>query len=95
MSAEQVLGMIKGVFVVTTLVALYWFAVRPLLDMLRKKPDMDLLSPDFSQVLEEEELEIPRGGDPQKLGRSQMLEQAREDPRRTAMLVSQWLKDRR
>ena len=96
MGQEWVLSLIKGVFTLAALVAVYLVVVRPTLDLLRKKPDIDMRVPDYlANIEEEEELEIPtdhRRGLPD---RATMLNELRQNPRQTAMLVSRWLKERK
>jgi len=95
MSQDSIILMIKGLFVLMALGALYLVALRPLVRLLREKPDIELLTPTLpDRLVEEEELQIP-----EKLGtgpnRQQMLEAAKADPRNTAMMVSRWLKEKK
>lgn len=86
---------IKLAFSLAALVLILVVVVRPIWRMLGTKPEiLDSLSTLAQMPLEEEEeLEIPTGdGKPDRLG---MINSAKSDPARTAMLVSRWLKERK
>jgi flagellar biosynthesis/type III secretory pathway M-ring protein FliF/YscJ len=89
------LGVIKLIFAGVGIVALVAFVLVPLWRMLRTKPDLDRIIPDYTLLdeEEEEELQIPVGR--QKPDRTQLLNMARSDPRKTAMILSRWLRDRK
>ena len=98
MSRDWVLFSIKLIFAFGGIVALVAFVIVPLWRMLRTGPDPDVLNPyaklpDLDE--EEEELDIPVGGDQRMPGRAELLELARKDPRLTATLVSNWLKEKK
>ena len=95
MKPDSVLLVIKILFSVAALVAVFIYAVRPLIRMWREKPDMDLISPDYSQMLEGEELEIPTEQESGKPDRTKLIAQLREDPHTAALMVSQWLRERK
>ena len=86
---------IKLAFSLVAVVLILYFIVRPIWRMLRTRPELADTFAQISQmpIEEDEELEIPTGDDkPDRLG---MIQQARSDPGRTAMLVSRWLKERK
>ena len=95
MAQDWVLVLIRGVFSLAALVAIYSVVVQPLLRLLRKTPDMEMRMPDYGSMLEEEELEIPTDARAGKPDRAAMLNEIRKDPRQTALLVSRWLKERK
>ena len=86
---------IKLAFSFAAVVLIVVVIVWPIWRILRTKPE---ILDTFSQVSqlpieEDEELEIPtEGAKPDRLG---MVQAARSDPNRTAMLVSQWLKEKK
>ena len=86
---------IKVLFALVALALIVAFLVRPVLRVLFTKPDILEFTQAYagSEVLDEEELEIPSGGG--KPDRYTMLEEARSDPRRAAAFISAWLKDKR
>ena len=96
MSPEAVIFSIKLIFAFLILLGVVLFLVRPVVRMWRDRPDIDLLMPDYSGLAEEqEELEIPTDEDAGKPDRTSMIRKAQEDPRTTATLVQQWLKQKK
>jgi len=94
MSQAALILLVKVLFAGLAVVAVAVFLVRPVLRMLRTRPDPALLSPTFELPEEEpEELEIP--ADQAKPDRHAILEHARGDARQTALLVSRWLRERK
>lgn len=89
---QWMLTVIKLIFAGAGIVAVVYFVLVPLWRMLRTRPDIDLNIPDYTLLDDEEgeELQIPVGG--QKPDRTQMLELARSDPRRTAVILSRWIR---
>lgn len=84
---------IKLAFSLAALVLIVFVILRPIWRMLGTKPDiLDSLST-LAQMPLEEELEIPTGD--AKPDRAELIDSARSDPGRTAMLVSRWLKERK
>lgn len=94
MKHESLLLLLRWLFAGLAVAAVIAYIVRPLLNMVRRKPDVDLNVPDFSHRLEEEELEIPTE-ETRDFDRQSALEQARTDPRGTALRVQKWLKEKR
>ena len=94
-SPETLLVLLKGFFALLALVAVGLYIVRPVLRMLREKPDVHLLTPDFTRPLEDEELEIPTEAEAKGFDRNAAIQQARADPRATATLVQNWLRQRK
>lgn len=94
-SQESVITIIKLAFTLLIVVAMVLFVVVPLIRHWRNRPDMDLLVPtyDLEDDPQEEELQIPTGvgSMPDRAG---LLDMAREDPQRTAMLVAKWIRDK-
>lgn len=86
--------MLRWLFAIAAVAVLAVYIVRPLVRMLRRQPDAELVTPDFSHLLEGEELEIPSEGEA-GFDRDSAITQARADPRATAILVQRWLKERR
>ena len=87
---------IKTFFVLAALVAVVAYVLRPLWRQLREPPDLPDMSPRYDLPEEEDELQVPAGEEGEgKPERHQVMEMARSDPRRTAMLLSQWLKEKR
>lgn len=94
MSQETLLLLLRWVFALAAVVAVIAYIVRPVLRMVRQKPDMDLLTPDYSHMLEGDEVEIPTDEEA-AFDRHAIIDQARSDPRATANLLQKWLKERR
>ena len=88
-----VLLLIKGAFVLGAVVVVLIFVVRPMVRVLSAQPNLDALMPSF-QIPDEEELQIPTGGKAVKASRDQIIKELRSDPRRTATLVQQLLRDK-
>lgn len=96
MSQEAVLLTIKLMFAGASLVIVAIFVVRPIVRMLREKPDVDLLMPEFNPLAEDaQELEIPEDPAGKSVGRSEMIQSARDNPHDTALWVQRWLRDRK
>jgi flagellar biosynthesis/type III secretory pathway M-ring protein FliF/YscJ len=95
MSQEAVVWMLRLLFALVALVVVAVTILRPLWRMLRTRPDVDLLTPDFTAGLEGEELEIPGEAEDGTPDRGAIIDKARADPRQTAVLVQRWLKERR
>jgi flagellar biosynthesis/type III secretory pathway M-ring protein FliF/YscJ len=96
MSQEAVLLTIKLLFAGASLAIVAIFVVRPVVRMLREKPDIDLLMPDFNQLGEDaDELEIPLDPEGRSVDRSEMIQSARDNPQDTALMVQRWLRDRK
>ena len=97
-SRDWILTAVKLIFAAGGVLAIVAFVIVPLWRMLRTGPDPDALNP-YAKLPEpgeeEEELEIPVGGDQRMPGRAELVEMARRDPRRTATLVSKWLRERK
>ena len=86
---------IKLAFALVAVVLILVVIVRPVWRMLATKPDFidSLTQMEQFPIEEDAELEIPTEGE--KPDRLSMIQNAKDDPARTAMLVSQWLKDRK
>ena len=84
---------IKLAFSLAAVVLIVVLIVRPMWRMLGTKPDiLDSLNQVAQMPLEEEEeLQIPTDG--AKPDRGTLIQEAKNDPNRTAMLISSWLKD--
>lgn len=96
MDPDTVVMSIKLVFVGLIVLGVILYLIRPTVRMLRKKPDGDLLNTGFiSQMDEEEELVIPSEEEDGLPGRTDIIQQAKEDPMATAALVRNWLKEKR
>ena len=96
MSPDSVILTIKLFFSFLIVIGVALFLLRPMFRVWRDKPDMDLLMPDFSSAMEEgEELEIPTDEEAGVPERTKIIDQARSDPRTTAVLVQNWLKERK
>lgn len=93
-SDAAILG-IKLAFSLVAVVLILLVIVRPIWRMLATKPEiLDTLNQVAQLPIEEDaELEIPT--EDEKPDRLSMIQSARDDPARTAMLVSRWLKDRK
>lgn len=96
MSENAIVESIKIVFALFAVIALGFVVVRPMLRMLREKPDVDFVVPDYFQMTpEDEELEIPQGGAPGEPTRAQKLDMVKQDPQATAMMVQNWLRSKK
>lgn len=95
MSQDSVLLLLRLLFATVSEIVVAVFVVRPILRVLRQKPDFDLLIPDYTQALEGEELEIPQEIEQGTPNRADLIAEARADPQKTAMLVQRWLKQRK
>jgi hypothetical protein len=89
---DTTLILLKTLFAVGILAVLGWVVVRPLFLVWRQHPDPEAMMPRL-QELPEEELQIPSepGAKPD---RNALIAQARSDPRRTAMIMQQWIRDK-
>ena len=85
---------IKLAFSLAAVILVLVVVVRPIVRMLRTKPDFLETFQQMAQlpIEEDEEIQIPVDGE--KPDRGTMLEEARADPNKTAMMVSRWLKDK-
>ncbi len=94
-SQEVTLLAIKVLFSLLAVVLVGLYMVRPLLRNLLSRPELPGL--DMAQIMPveelEEEIQIPEGG--AKPDNFSLIEQARDDPQRTAMLVSGWLREKK
>lgn len=95
MSQELLLTLLRWLFAVAALVAVGVYVVRPVVRMLRRKPDVDLLTPTWEDKLEGEELQIPTEGEDGGFDRMAAIRKAREDPHQAALMVQNWLKQRK
>lgn len=85
---------IKVAFALAAIILIAVYLVRPVLRALRARPDfLDSMTRYDLPTEEESELEIPTGE--AKADRGTMIEQAKADPRTTAALISQWLKQKK
>ena len=86
---------IKLAFSLAAVILILVVVVRPVVRMLRTKPDFLDAFQQMNQmpIEEDEEFQIPVDG--AKPDRMTMLEEARADPNKTAMMVSRWLKDKK
>lgn len=97
MSSEAILLAVRLVFAVAAVIAILWFVVAPLWRLLRSGPGAEELEP-YRYTMDEvegEELEVPTEPERGRPDRHRMIELARSDPRRAAMTVSAWLKERK
>ncbi len=93
-SQAAILAIIKLLFAGLAVAALVAFVIVPLVRRLRTGPDPANFMPSYELPEEElDELEIPVGG--AKPDRAAMINMVRDDPRRAAMMVSQWLRTKR
>ena len=93
-SLQAITLIVKSFFVAGVLGTLAWFVFRPMFRVWQQQPDADALMPKLPE-LPEEELQIPV--DPSgkaKPTREQMLQQLRQDPRQTAMLLQHSLREK-
>ena len=85
---------VKITFALLAVILILFFLVRPLLRTLRARPDfLDTLQTVQMPIEEDEELQIP--SEDSKPDRSAMVQHARSDPAKAALLVSQWLKEKK
>lgn len=95
MSPDAVVWMLRLVFAGLAVGAVVLFVLRPMLRLLREKPDASLLTRDFTAQFEEDELEIPTdgaGGPPDK---NEIVRLLREDPQQAALLIQNWIRERK
>jgi len=94
-SEESILLGIKALFALLALGAMGWFVVRPILRMLRRTEDAELIMKPFEPP-PVEEIEIPVGGfnTGKKLNRKELIEELRADPQRTALLMREMLREK-
>ena len=94
-SFEWVIFAVKAFFAVAVIIAVVLFVLVPLWRHLRSGPDPETLNPTFRELdVDGEELEIPSGGRTGKPDRHAVIEQAKQDPRVTANMISNWLKQK-
>jgi flagellar biosynthesis/type III secretory pathway M-ring protein FliF/YscJ len=86
---------IKLAFSLAAVILILVVVVRPVVRMLRTKPEFLDAFQQMNQmpIEEDEEFQIPVDGE--KPDRMTMLDEARADPNKTAMMVSRWLKDKK
>ncbi len=86
--------LLKLVFSLVAVGLIVMFVIIPVVKMLLSQPELPMVNVEeaFSLAEEEEELQIPAGGE--KPDTFTMLEDARSDPQRTAMLVAAWLRNK-
>jgi len=94
-SADWTLFAIKAVFVVTAVVLVVMYLIVPMVRVLSTRVELPEFKP--SEILpddleDQSELQIPVGGKPDNYS---ILEEARSDPRRTAAMVSAWLREKK
>ena len=96
-SQEGLILAIKLVFAVAAVVLLVAVVLIPIFRTLSAKPDY--LDFSFNIREEEQEFELLEGGEKpegeEKPTIQTMVDKARSDPRKTAALISQWIKDKR
>ena len=92
--SDWTLFAIKAVFVTAAVVAVVAYVILPIVRVLSQKPHL----PEYQtsewlpdDLEEEAELQIPQGGKPNN---HSILEEARNDPRRTAALISAWMREK-
>ena len=95
MSQDAVVWTLRLLFAGLALGAVALFVVIPMVRLLRQKPDISLLTPDFASQLEEEELEIPTDCQPGMPDRQELVRQLKKDPRQAALMIQSWLKQRK
>ena len=86
--------MIKLLFTLGVIFAIFWFVLRPLVRTWQQQPDAEAMMPKLPDV-PEEELQIPT--DPagrRKLSRIEMINELRADPTRTAMVLKRWIAEK-
>jgi flagellar biosynthesis/type III secretory pathway M-ring protein FliF/YscJ len=86
---------IKVAFSLAAIILIVVYLVRPVMRSLRSRPDFleSATRFDLRTEMEEDELEIP--SENAKPDRTTMIEQVRADPRKTAVMISQWLKQKK
>lgn len=87
---------VKLVFALLGVAAVVAFVILPIWRMLHRTEDAELMMKPFEPP-PEEEIQIPvddlNGG--RKLTRNEMLEDLRADPRRAAMVMQKWLREKK
>ena len=96
-SQEGLILAIKLVFSVAAVVLLVAVVLIPIFRKLSAKPDY--LDFGFNIREEEQDFDLNEGGEKtegeEKPDIQTMVDKARSDPRKTAALISQWIKDKR
>ena len=96
-SQEGLILAIKLAFAVAAVVLLVAVVLIPIFRTLSARPDY--LDYYFNIHEEEQEFELPEEGEnpegEEKPDTQAMVDKARSDPRKTAALISQWIKERR
>jgi flagellar biosynthesis/type III secretory pathway M-ring protein FliF/YscJ len=95
MSHDALLLLLRWLFALAALVVIVVTVLRPLLRLLRQKPDVELMTPDYTTMLEGEELEIPNEAETGDFDRNAAIQQARSDPQAAALMVQRWLKQKK
>ena len=93
-SQAAVLTIIKLLFAGLAVAALVAFVIVPLVRRLRTGPDPAEFMPTYD-LPEEEQKQLELSVDGVKPDRAAIINMARDDPQRAAVLVSQWLRNKR
>lgn len=93
---DSILLGVKLLFALLALGAVALFIVRPIWRMLVRTEEAELVMKPFEPP-PESELEIPVDGfnTGRKLSRNEIIEELRADPRKTALLLQQWMKEKK
>jgi flagellar biosynthesis/type III secretory pathway M-ring protein FliF/YscJ len=94
MSQDALLLLLRWLFALVAIAVIVAVVLRPLVRVLRHRPEGGFDVPDYTRLVDEEELEIP-SEDERGFDRNAAITQARADPRATATLLQKWLKERR
>lgn len=92
---DRVVFLIKILFALLAVASIGFYLILPLIRSIRTRPEVpDLQLPDSTTIPEDEvELQIPEDGE--KPSREAIVEQALVDPRRTARLVANWIREKK
>ncbi len=93
---DQTVLAIKLIFALLGVAAVVAFVLLPIWRMLHRMDEAEMLMKPFEPP-EEEELQIPVDGlnTGRKRDRNELLEDVRADPRRAALVMQQWLREKK
>jgi hypothetical protein len=91
---EGFLDLVRWAFAVAAVVLMVKYVALPVWRILRHKPEGSLQVPDYRNLVEGAELEIPTPDESKAYDRGSAVKAARADPHATAQQVRRWLKQK-
>jgi hypothetical protein len=89
------LDLLRWAFALAAVLLLVKYVALPVWRLLRHKPEGSSQVPDYRNLVEGAELEIPTPDETKAYDRGSAVKAARADPQATAQLVRRWLKQKK